>query len=262
MLRKPLNSSLRIKFPFTCHELKWSRDPFRFIVPSMVGMSGRFYIERYQHWLGHNESVLSKHVLQPRKTGLITFGNHQCFIDDCFIWTSLPYLFHLRWRKHRWVLGSADVCFHKFIDQPLKQKLITWFFCAGKTIPITHGDGIFAQPGLDWAIERLKQGDWINLYPEGEVNKTGDWMRFYWGIGRLIQEAPGSTILPFYHIGLDQIYPPDLDPDKRKFHKNKAVTMLWGDPITFPATDKTDDVETDLLSIQKITERLQVVLQD
>ena len=108
--------------------------------------------------------------------------------------TDLPYSFHLKWSQHRWVLGSADVCFHKFLHQPIKQRLIEWFFCAGKTVPVTHGDGIY-QPGIDWAVERLQMGDWVNLYPEGQVNKYNDWMRFYWGIGRMVYEAPKVSFL-------------------------------------------------------------------
>ena len=108
--------------------------------------------------------------------------------------TDLPYNFHLKWSQHRWVLGSADVCFHKFLHQPIKQRLIEWFFCAGKTVPVTHGDGIY-QPGIDWAVERLQMGEWVNLYPEGQVNKYNDWMRFYWGIGRMVYEAPKASFL-------------------------------------------------------------------
>ena len=108
--------------------------------------------------------------------------------------TDLPYNFHLKWSQHRWVLGSADVCFHKFLHQPIKQRLIEWFFCAGKTVPVTHGDGIY-QPGIDWAVERLQMGEWVNLYPEGQVNKYNDWMRFYWGIGRMVYEAPKACFL-------------------------------------------------------------------
>jgi len=83
-------------------------------------------------------------------------------------------------------------------------------------------------------------------------------MRLYWGIGRLIAEAPEVTVLPFYHCGLDQVYPPDLDPEKRKFYKNKAVTMLWGDPIKIKENTKFENFEQELSNIENITETLQV----
>ena len=51
------------------------------------------------------------------------------------------------------------------------------------------------------SMQRLRCGDWINLYPEGQVNKDNAWMRFYWGIGRMMLESKNSVALPFYHLG-------------------------------------------------------------
>ena len=48
--------------------------------------------------------------------------------------------------------------------------------------------------------------EWVNLYPEGQVNKKNEWMRFYWGVGRMLYEAPKTKLLPFYHIGLNELY--------------------------------------------------------
>ena len=72
--------------------------------------------------------------------------------------------------KHRWVLGSADICFHKLLHKPLTNKFVTWFLTSGKTIPATHGTGVY-QDGLDFAIERLRRNEWVQIYPEGQVNK-------------------------------------------------------------------------------------------
>ena len=55
-------------------------------------------------------------------------------------------------------------------------------------------------------LERLKMNEWVNLYPEGQVNKKNEWMRFYWGVGRMLYEAPKTKLLPFYHIGLNEFY--------------------------------------------------------
>lgn len=262
MLRRPLRSSLKIPFPFRSDKLEWYRDPLRVIVPATVGIGGRIYVQWKHHWRSHNQNLIQDLVTKRETgTGLITFGNHQCFIDDSFVWTDLPYSFHLKWSQHRWVLGSADVCFHKFLHQPIKQRLIEWFFCAGKTVPVTHGDGIY-QPGIDWAVERLQMGDWVNLYPEGQVNKYNDWMRFYWGIGRMVYEAPKTKILPFFHLGLNEVYPP-VGPHERTFRSDKAITMLWGEPISFEneiEAHKATNFEDELSMIESITKRLQEIL--
>lgn len=171
----------------------------------------------------------------------------------------MPYSFHFGWMNHRWVLGSADICFHKFLHRPWLNYFLTWFFVAGKTIPVTHGTGIY-QEGLDFAVERLRRKEWINLYPEGQVNKDHGWRRLYWGIGRLVLESYPTVpiVLPFYHIGLDKVYPP-VGPDKYKFKTNIPITVLIGQPMDltdFVAELKaTHDDELDI--VQKITERLQ-----
>ena len=176
---------------------------------------------------------------------------------DNFI--SLPYSFHFQWMKHRWVLGSADICFHKFLHHPFRNWFLTWFFTAGKTIPVTHGTGVY-QDGIDFAIERLKRCEWVNLYPEGQVNKEGGWMRFYWGIGRMILESYPNVplVLPFYHIGLDKLYPP-TGPNKYSLQKDRPITMLVGEALDLTQTiEKLKAEYTDELDIiEKLTNILQ-----
>ena len=175
---------------------------------------------------------------------------------------SMPYSFHLKWSDHRWVLGSADICYHKFLHHPIRNWFITWFLAAGKTIPVTNGTGIY-QDGMDFAIERLKRNEWINLYPEGQVNKDHSWRRLYWGIGRLILESYPKvpTVLPFYHIGLDKVYPP-AGPNKYKFSTNNPITVLIGNPIDLTdLIEQLKETHTDDLDIlEDITKRLQDTL--
>ena len=87
MLRRPLRSSLKIPFPIRSDKLEWYRNPMRVVVPAAVGIGGRIYIELKHHWRSHNPNVINDMVLKRENgTGLITFGNHQCFIDDSFVW--------------------------------------------------------------------------------------------------------------------------------------------------------------------------------
>ena len=176
----------------------------------------------------------------------------------------MPYSFHFNWMNHRWVLGSADICFHKFLHRPVFNAFLAWFFAAGKTIPVTHGTGVY-QDGTDFALERLKRNEWVNLYPEGQVNKDHTWRRLYWGIGRLVYDSfpKVPTVLPFYHIGLDKVYPP-VGPNKYTFQRNNPITVLIGEPL-----DLTEFVEKlkneccdDLDGIERVTKHLQDILFD
>jgi len=91
MLRRPLRSSLKIPFPFRSDKLEWYRDPLRVIVPATVGIGGRIYVQWKHHWRSHNQNLIQDLVTKRETgTGLITFGNHQCFIDDSFVWSRDP----------------------------------------------------------------------------------------------------------------------------------------------------------------------------
>ena len=46
------------------------------------------------------------------------------------------------------------------------------FFLNGKTLPIQRGGGT-DQPIMSVAAARLRQGDWLHMFPEGKINFHG-----------------------------------------------------------------------------------------
>lgn len=61
-------------------------------------------------------------------------------------------------------------------------------------------------------------------------------------------------------MGLNEVYPP-VGPYERTFRSDKAITMLWGEPISFEneiEAHKADNFEDELSMIESITKRLQV----
>ena len=69
-----------------------------------------------------------------------------------------------------------------------------------------------------------------------------------------------TKILPFFHLGLNEVYPP-VGPRERTFTTDKAITMLWGEPISFEneiEAHKAANFEDELSMIESITNRLQV----
>ncbi len=149
--------------------------------------------------------------------GLLTFSNHVALFDDPLIVSnfSLP-----RYESIRWVAAEAI----NFFGSPLK----AWIFTAGKAVPIIRGSGL-EQPGLAFLRDRLGEGNWVHIFPEGDRTRDPRALMqhpFKSGIGRLMAEAR-PLALPFYHYGMHEILPVGAKLPRR----GRTVRVLFGDPI-------------------------------
>lgn len=76
------------------------------------------------------------------------------------------------------------------------------------------------------------------------------------------ENSQKTKILPFFHLGLNEVYPP-VGPHERTFRSDKAITMMWGEPISFEneiEAYKATNFEDELSMIESITKRLQEIL--
>jgi len=91
------------------------------------------------------------------------------------------------------------------------------------------------QEAIDVSIEKLNQGQWIHMYPEGYVNqKKNLWplRRFKWGIARMLMETKVTpTVIPMYITGFDRIMP-EGRPIPAKFMPltGQDLTVTFGTP--------------------------------
>ncbi|XP_054164739.1 tafazzin-like [Oppia nitens] len=213
---------------------KW-RLGSKVIVPT-VGLISKLWMQCLNSSHVQNRVVLldtlAKHYKNKDKRPLITISNHSSCLDDPLIWGVLiPMKWQLNAGRHRWSAAAQEICFTNV--------LYSMFFAMGKTFPIIRGKGLY-QPAMDYALNLLKDGQWIHFFPEGKVvmrNKEIDSLRsprlethvnvsedidcevkpsydLKWGLARLLLDHvfndntyPEVEVLPFYHLGMDDILP-------------------------------------------------------
>ncbi|XP_014678258.1 PREDICTED: tafazzin-like [Priapulus caudatus] len=178
-------------------------------------------------WL-NRAAIFNRDVLydalekRPKHRPLITVANHISCFDEPLLWGMLRMRHYVNTELMRWSASAAEICFDKY-----RHRLL---FSLGKSVPIVRGDGVY-QRGVDFMLEKLNEGRWAHMFPEGKVNLTKEVMRLKWGVGRLISECKVSPIvIPIWITGMDDVLP-NKSPYIPKYFKK--VTIYVGDPMDF-----------------------------
>jgi monolysocardiolipin acyltransferase len=156
-------------------------------------------------------------AMERGSRGLLTYSNHVSLFDDPLLVANIvsgPY------SRVRWV--GADAV--NFFGNRFK----AWLFTAGRSVPIMRGTRL-DQPGVDFLRDRLIEGDWVHLLPEGGRTRDPEALlisSFKAGIGMLIAETK-PLALPFYHYGMHSVLP--VGAVRPRVGQN--VRMVFGDVI-------------------------------
>ncbi|GLG98983.1 hypothetical protein R5R35_009639 [Gryllus longicercus] len=191
------------------------------ITCAAVGIFSKILLEWLNTTQVYNKDIVTTNIdKRPKNVPLLTVSNHHSCFDDPGLWGVLDIRQHLNRQKTRWSLAAHDICFTNVFH--------SYFFMLGKCVPVIRGKGVY-QKALDFCLERLSKGEWVHIFPEGRVNMTKEFIRFKWGVGRLVYESPIlPIIIPMWHIGMDKVLP--NEPPYVLKMRNK-VTLNYGKPI-------------------------------
>jgi 1-acyl-sn-glycerol-3-phosphate acyltransferase len=126
----------------------------------------------------------------PKKGPAIIAANHLSFMDSFFI----PLV--IKWRKVTY-LAKADY---------FKSWKTAWFFRSVGQISTEREGGRKSQQALGIALEVLRDGNLLGIYPEGTRSPDGRLHRGRTGVARLAL-ASGVPVVPCGVTGSDEVMP-------------------------------------------------------
>lgn len=123
---------------------------------------------------------------------------------------------------------------------------------------------------MNFCIEKLNQGEWVHVFPEGRVNMTKELIRLKWGVGRMVYESPTvPLIIPMWHEGTDTVLP---NEPPYYLRVGKKVTLVYGEPIDLSVLVRdlkqrkateiearkaiTDAIQNELMKLKEKTEKI------
>ncbi len=168
----------------------------------------------------------------PATGAVIIASNHQAFCDSLFIPLAVP-------RKVTFV-AKADY---------FKSWKTRWFFRALGQIPMERGGGKASMHSLHEAVELLKGGGVLGIYPEGTRPPDDRLHRGRTGVARLIVDAR-CPVVPVGVRGTRAVQP----TGKKMLRPFKTIEIRFGKPIDFCA--RYGDRLGDRLVLRQITDEL------
>jgi 1-acyl-sn-glycerol-3-phosphate acyltransferase len=159
----------------------------------------------------------------PATGGAVIAINHTSYFD--FTLAGLPAYRQHRARKIRFM--AKQEVFDSKVTGPIMRGC--------RHIPVDRSSGAAS---YDVAVERLRAGELVGVYPEATISRSFEIKEFKSGAARMAIEAD-VPIIPHIVWGAQRIW--TKDHPKKLYRPKVPIVMLVGEPIqpTLPATELT-----------------------
>lgn len=155
----------------------------------------------------------------PRTGGLLILSNHLADVDPIAVYLACPRPIHF--------MGKSELFEMKVVGSILR---------AFRAFPVNRGQPDRA--ALKHAIELLKAGEVVCVFPEGQLSETGELQELKPGIA-LLARSSGATVLCLGLRGTNRVLPyGSLVPRPAL----GWVTATWGETRSFGKESTTEDV--------------------
>ncbi|MCB0916472.1 MAG: 1-acyl-sn-glycerol-3-phosphate acyltransferase [Actinobacteria bacterium] len=176
----------------------------------------------FKLWRINVDCVGAEHV--PTSGGAVFAINHTSFLD--FIFAGVPAEEH-----HRYVRFMAkDAVFAHRIAGPLMRGM--------KHIPVDRSAGAHA---YDTAVEALRAGEIVGVFPEATMSRSFDVKDFKTGAVRMAAEA-GVPLYPEIVFGGQRMY----SYHHRDFSRGHDVAITLGEPMHPTTADDPEELTAQL----------------
>ena len=170
----------------------------------------------------------------PKKGGAVISANHLSFLDSFFI----PLVVK---RRKVTYLAKADY---------FKSWKTSWFFKMVGQIPCERAGGKKSEQSLGIALEVLKDGNLLGIYPEGTRSPDGYLYRGRTGVARLAL-ASKAPVIPCGLLGTDEVMPKEAKLPR--FTGRVKVVVRFGKPLDF---SRYEGKERDRFALRSVTDEL------
>ena len=167
----------------------------------------------------------------PKEGGFILCSNHRSYLD--------PVLLAVDVKGRQFRFMAKEELFHVKLLAPLIRKL--------GAFPIARGKGDTA--AVEFAINTVKSGQALILFPEGTRSKTGELLKLKSGVLVIAAQSKGTII-------------PTTIVFEGKLHFRSRVTIRYGKPISCEELNlKGIDRESLKQARDLVTSRMQELLE-
>lgn len=163
--------------------------------------------------------VKNKPDLSKSKAFLFV-GNHSSWFDTLILTYGVG---------HRVWFVTGDF----ILDVPVMRSLVKHMYI----LPMRKKHG---KEGIELAVNKLKEGRPVCIFPEGEITPTGEMLRFRSGVS-VIQKAANVPIIPFYIDGAADAW--SIVQPKLKFFKK--ITISFGEPF-YPQMENNNEASQEI----------------